>query len=301
MRGILVTEGVRGEGGILRNGKGERFMERVRRRSKKDLSLARRASARAIYREVRLRARHGQHGGAYLDITHRGADCIKRKLPSMYEQFLALGDVDITKEPMEVGPTIHYTMGGVRAEPETARDERARPLRGGRGRGGVHGANRLGGNALCDLLVFGKRAGENGGRVRARPWRRRHDRRAQSCRQRPRRVLAPFERGGREPLPLHEELQAAMQELRGSRAPRRSCRRRSDSARAAASARERAHVERLADVQPRLAHVRATSGYMLTICRDHRALRARAPREPRRATGASTTRTRTRRGPGKLT
>ena len=101
-----------------------------------------------------------EHGGVYLDVTHRGADFIKRKLPSMYEQFHALGDVDITTQPMEVYPTIHYTMGGVRAEPETCATNVPGLYAAGETAAGVHGANRLGGNALCDILVFGRRAGE---------------------------------------------------------------------------------------------------------------------------------------------
>src|SRR5205823_10481899 len=101
-----------------------------------------------------------EHGGVYLDVTHRGADFIKKKLPSMYEQFHALGDVDITRQPMEIYPTIHYTMGGVRAESETGATTIPGLFAAGETAAGVHGANRLGGYALCDLLVFGKRAGE---------------------------------------------------------------------------------------------------------------------------------------------
>jgi succinate dehydrogenase / fumarate reductase flavoprotein subunit len=114
--------------------------------------------ARAIYREV-LAGNGSEHGGVYLDVTHRGADFIRKKLPSMYEQFHALGDVDITTQPMEVYPTIHYTMGGVRADPETAATTVPGLYTAGETSAGVHGANRLGGNALCDLLVFGRRAG----------------------------------------------------------------------------------------------------------------------------------------------
>src|SRR3954470_7790762 len=121
--------------------------------------LPRDVVARAIYREV-LAGNGSEHGGVYLDVTHRGADFIKRKLPSMWEQFHALGDIDITTQPMEVYPTIHYTMGGVRAESETAATNVPGLYSAGESSAGVHGANRLGGNALCDLLVFGKRAGE---------------------------------------------------------------------------------------------------------------------------------------------
>jgi succinate dehydrogenase / fumarate reductase flavoprotein subunit len=115
--------------------------------------------ARAINSEV-LAGRGTPHDGAYLDITHRKADFIKRKLPSMYEQFLKLANVDITKQPMEVAPTIHYAMGGVRVEAETAATTVPGLYAAGEVASGLHGANRLGGNSLSDLLVFGRRAGE---------------------------------------------------------------------------------------------------------------------------------------------
>jgi succinate dehydrogenase / fumarate reductase flavoprotein subunit len=158
VRGILVTEGVRGEGGLLRNKDGERFMERYDH-ERMELS-SRDVVARAINSEVNA-GRGSPHGGVFLDITHRSPDYIKRKLPSMYEQFLKLAKVDITKDPMEVAPTIHYAMGGVRVDPETCASTVPGLFAAGEVAAGLHGANRLGGNSLSDLLVFGKRAGES--------------------------------------------------------------------------------------------------------------------------------------------
>jgi succinate dehydrogenase flavoprotein subunit len=157
VRGILVTEGVRGEGGILRNKDGERFMERYDP-ERMELS-SRDVVSRAINAEVAA-GRGSPHGGVLLDITHRSPDYIKRRLPSMHEQFLNLARVDITREPMEVAPTIHYFMGGVRVQAETGATNVPGLFAAGEVASGLHGANRLGGNSLSDLLVFGKRAGD---------------------------------------------------------------------------------------------------------------------------------------------
>ncbi|TFG69130.1 MAG: fumarate reductase/succinate dehydrogenase flavoprotein subunit [Thermomicrobiales bacterium] len=187
VRGLLVTEAVRGEGGILRNKDGKRFMweylpeERRAEYAATDEEAARWVTAlsegrqtdarrppelstrdnvaRAIYTEVKD-GRGSPHGGVFLDISYLPADTVRRKLPSMYEQFKELADVDITKGPMEVGPTTHYVMGGIRVDAETG----ATGVRGlyaaGEVAGGMHGANRLGGNSLSDLLVFGARTGQ---------------------------------------------------------------------------------------------------------------------------------------------
>jgi succinate dehydrogenase / fumarate reductase flavoprotein subunit len=156
VRGILVTEGVRGEGGLLRNAEGERYMERYDP-EKMELST-RDVVARANYTEV-TEGRGSEHGGVYLDITHLGYDGIMKKLPTMHEQFLKLADIDIAKDPMEVFPTVHYTMGGIKVDPETCATSVPGLFAAGECGGGLHGANRLGGNSLSDLLVFGRRAG----------------------------------------------------------------------------------------------------------------------------------------------
>ncbi|MDQ2921783.1 MAG: FAD-binding protein [Acidobacteriota bacterium] len=211
VQGILVTEAVRGEGGVLRNKDGERFMERYDP-EKLDLST-RDVVARAIYTEVR-EGRGTEHGGAYLDISHKPADYVKKKLPSMYHQFRELADVDITQGPMEVGPTCHYMMGGIRVAAETAEASMSGLFAAGEAAAGLHGANRLGGNSLSDLLVFGRRSGlaaadhaSSVGPV-ALDDSQVEDSAAE--------MVAPFERtDGESPYQLHRELQETMQQLVG--------------------------------------------------------------------------------------
>ncbi len=211
VQGILVTEAVRGEGGTLRNKGGERFMERYDPQ-KMELST-RDVVARAIYTEVR-EGRGTEHGGAYLDISHKPAEYVKRKLPSMYHQFRELADVDITQGPMEVGPTCHYMMGGIRVEAETAQATVPGLFAAGEAAAGLHGSNRLGGNSLSDLLVFGRRAGlaaaENAkqtGPVEIE---------AQDVLEATREMLEPFERpAGESPYQIHADLQEAMQNYVG--------------------------------------------------------------------------------------
>jgi len=211
VQGILVTEAVRGEGGVLTNNDGDRFMQRYDP-EKMELST-RDVVARAIYTEAK-EGRGTEHGGAYLDISHKPAEYVKKKLPSMYHQFRELADVDITKGPMEVGPTCHYMMGGIRVEAETAQSNVPGLFAAGEAAAGLHGANRLGGNSLSDLLVFGRRAGLSAAehaRQVSQPVV--DDAQVDDA---TREMLAPFERSdGDSPYDLHRDLQETMQNYVG--------------------------------------------------------------------------------------
>ena len=236
VRGLLVTEGVRGDGGTLKNSQGKRFMfdyvpeffradtadtereadawyEDKKNRRTPDL-LPRDEVARAINSEVKA-GRGTPHGGVYLDIaSRRSPDYIKKRLPSMYHQFKELADVDITAAPMEVGPTCHYIMGGVRVDPETAAATVPGLFAAGEVAGGMHGANRLGGNSLSDLLVFGRRAGAGAAAYASRINARAIDEAQVDASARA--MLAPFEGEGPEnPYSVHADLQDTMQRLVG--------------------------------------------------------------------------------------
>ena len=244
--GILVTEAVRGEGGVLRNKDGERFMfddipdnyksqtssdpEEGWRYTQGDKNarrppelLTRDHVARCIMREVKA-GRGSPHGGVYLDISWikekipNAAEHIKKKLPSMYHQFMQLANLDITKEPMEIGPTTHYIMGGIRVNGETQMSSVPGLFAAGEAAAGLHGANRLGGNSLSDLIVFGKRAGEFAAKfARENPAGKGNDAQIGEAE---RIALEPFERGAKSsnaegPYQVQYDLQDMMQTLVG--------------------------------------------------------------------------------------
>ncbi len=208
--GLLVTEAVRGEGGILRTRDGERFMERY---DPKRMELSTRdVVARAIYTEVK-EGRGSPHGGVFLDVSHLPADAVKKKLPGMYAQFMELAGVDITKEPMEVGPTCHYFMGGLAVDADTGATTVPGLFGAGECTGGMNGANRLGGNSLSDIIVFGKRAGEHAGKdaaAAAAPALRDEDVSAAAAE-----MTAFLDGPGEDPYEVQTDLQQTMQDLVG--------------------------------------------------------------------------------------
>jgi len=242
VRGILVTEGVRGEGGTLKNSEGRRFMfddipdnykdqtadtpEEGWRYTQGDKNarrppelLTRDHVARCIVREVKA-GRGTPNGGVYLDIAwikekiSNAPEHIKKKLPSMYHQFKQLADLDITEQPMEVGPTTHYIMGGIRVDAETQASTVPGLFAAGECAAGINGANRLGGNSLSDLLVFGKRAGEYAAQFAKEQTQ--GEINHSQIEEMTRRTLEAFERaGGENPFQIQHDLQAMMQDLVG--------------------------------------------------------------------------------------
>ena len=309
VKGILVTEGVRGEGGVLKNSEGRRFMfddipdnykpqtasdeEEGWRYTQGDKSarrppelLTRDHVARCINREVKA-GRGSPHGGVYLDIAwiksklSNGEEHIKRKLPSMYHQFKELADLDITTTPMEVGPTTHYIMGGVRVDADSQMSTIPGLFAAGECASGINGANRLGGNSLSDLIVFGKRAGEyaadfarKNGAVRTNDA---------DVEQAIKESLAPFDRGasGENPYKVQDELQETMQTLVGIVRQESEMVEAAQPAAGVQGARFQGRGERSPRIPRRMAH-RARPAEPAGCRRSDRALGDRAQGEPRR-------------------